>query len=63
MVTGLHVGNTLANGLHNTGTLVSENDGESTLRVLAGQGIGICAWTLANAVLATYFLFLLLAIL
>lgn len=42
VVTGLHVGDTLANGLHNTSTLVSQDDGESTLRVLSGECVGIC---------------------
>lgn len=42
MVTGLHVGDTLANRLHNTSTLVSQDDGESTLWVLSGQCVGIC---------------------
>jgi len=41
MVTGLHVGDALADGLNDTSTLVSEDDGESTLRVLARQGVGI----------------------
>ena len=42
MVAGLHVGDTLADGLDDTGTLVSENDGESALGILAGEGVGIC---------------------
>jgi hypothetical protein len=42
MVAGLYVGNTLAYGLHNAGTFMSENNGECTLRVLSGQGISIC---------------------
>lgn len=42
VVTRLHVGDTLANGLHDTSTLVSQNDGESTLRVLARKCVGIC---------------------
>ena len=42
MVTGLHVCDTLTNGLDDTSTLVSEDDGESTLGVLAGQCVGIC---------------------
>ena len=41
MVTRLDVGHTLANRLDDTGTLVSEDDGESTLGVLAGQCVGI----------------------
>lgn len=42
VVTRLHVGDTLTNRLHNTSTLVSQNDGESTLWVLARQCVGIC---------------------
>ena len=42
MVTGLHVCDTLTNGLDDTSTLVSEDDGEGTLGVLAGQCVGIC---------------------
>ena len=42
MVARLHIGDTLTNGLDDTSTLVSEDDGESTLRVLAGQCVGIC---------------------
>lgn len=42
VVTRLHVGDTLANRLHDTSTLVSEDDGESTLWVLARQCVGIC---------------------
>lgn len=41
VVTRLHVGDTLTNGLDETGTLVAEDDGESTLGVLAGQRVGI----------------------
>lgn len=42
VVTRLDVGDALTNGLDVTGTLVSQDDGESTLGVLAGQGVGIC---------------------
>jgi hypothetical protein len=42
VVTGLYVCDALTNGLDNTSTLVPEDDGESTLRVLAGQCVGIC---------------------
>ena len=42
MVPGLHVCDTLTNGLDDTSTLVSEDDGEGTLGVLAGQCVGIC---------------------
>lgn len=41
MVTGLHIGDALADGLDDTGTLVSEDDGESTLWVLTRKGVGI----------------------
>lgn len=41
VVTRLHVGDTFTNGLDETGTLVSEDDRESTLGVLAGQCVGI----------------------
>lgn len=42
MVAGLHVGDTLTDGLDDTGTLVSQDDGERALGVLAGQSVGIC---------------------
>lgn len=42
MVTGLYICDTLANGLDNTSTLMPEDNGESTLGVLAGQCVGIC---------------------
>jgi hypothetical protein len=35
MVTGLHVGDALTDGLDDTSTLVSQDDGERTLGVLA----------------------------
>lgn len=41
VVTRLHICDTLANGLHDASTLVSQNNGEGTLGVLAGQGVGI----------------------
>lgn len=41
MVARLHIGDALTNRLNDTGTFVSQNDGEGTLRVLAGQGVGI----------------------
>lgn len=41
MVAGLDVRDALANGLDDTGALVAEDDGECTLRVLAGQRVGI----------------------
>lgn len=42
MVARLHVGDALADRLNNTGALVSEDDGEGTFWVLAGQCVGIC---------------------
>ena len=41
MVARLHVGNTLTDGLNEAGTLVTEDNRESTLGVLAGQSVGI----------------------
>ena len=41
VVAGLHVGDALADGLDDTGTLVSKDNGESTLRVLSGESVGI----------------------
>lgn len=41
MVTRLDVGHTLTDRLDETGTLVSEDDGESTLGILAGKCVGI----------------------
>lgn len=35
VVTRLHVGDALTNGLNNTGTLVSQDDGEGTFWVLS----------------------------
>lgn len=42
MVARLHIGDALTNGLDNTSTLVTQDDGESSLWVLAGQSVGIC---------------------
>ena len=42
MVARLHICDALTDGLNDTSTLVSEDDGESTLRVLSGQCVGIC---------------------
>lgn len=42
MVADLDVGHALTDGLDDASTLVSENNGESTLGVLAGEGVGIC---------------------
>lgn len=41
VVTGLDGGHTLADRLDNTGTLVAQDDRESTLRVLTGESVGI----------------------
>lgn len=41
VVAGLHVGNALANRLDDAGTLVTEDNGEGALGVLAGKGVGI----------------------
>lgn len=41
VVTNLDVGDALTNGLDNTGTLVSKDNGESTLGVLARECVGI----------------------
>ena len=41
VVAGLHVGNALTNRLDNAGTLVTEDNGEGALGVLAGKGVGI----------------------
>jgi hypothetical protein len=42
VVARLHICDALTDGLNDTSTLVSEDDGESTLRVLSGQCVGIC---------------------
>jgi hypothetical protein len=42
VVAGLHVCDALTNGLNDTSTLVSKNDRESTLGVLARECVGIC---------------------
>jgi hypothetical protein len=39
MVSRLHGGDALANGLDDAGTLMTKNDGESTLGVFAGEGV------------------------
>lgn len=41
VVAHLDGGHTLANRLDNTGALMTENNGESTLWVLAGESVGI----------------------
>lgn len=42
IVADLHVGDALTNGLNNTSTFVTEDDGESTLGILARERVGIC---------------------
>lgn len=42
VVAGLHIGDTLANRLDDTSALMTQDDGEGSLGVLAGQGVGIC---------------------
>jgi hypothetical protein len=42
VVASLHVGDALADRLDNTGTLVSKDNGESTLGVLAGESVCVC---------------------
>ena len=42
VVARLYVGDALTNRLDVSGTFVTEDDGEGTLRVLAGQCVGIC---------------------
>ena len=41
-VAGLHVGDALADRLDDAGTLVSEDNGESALGILAGESVRIC---------------------
>ena len=41
MIARLHVGNSLTNRLDVTGTLMTEDNGESTLGVLAREGVCI----------------------
>jgi hypothetical protein len=41
IVTGLHGSDTLADGLNDTGSLVTEDDGESTFGILSGECVGI----------------------
>jgi hypothetical protein len=41
-VTGLDVGHTLTNRFDDTGTFVTENDGEGTFGVLSGESVCIC---------------------
>ena len=41
IVAGLHGGDALADRLDNTGTLVTEDDGESTFGVLSGESVGV----------------------
>jgi len=42
VVAGLYVGDALTDGLDVSGTFVTEDDGEGTLGVLAGECVGIC---------------------
>jgi hypothetical protein len=42
MVARLDVGHTLADGLDDTGTLVTQDDWEGTLRILSGECVGVC---------------------
>ena len=42
MVADLDVGHALADRLDDARALVSQDDGEGTLGVLAGEGVGIC---------------------
>lgn len=53
-VTGLDVGDALADRLDDTGTLVSEDNGESALRILAGEGVRICSFRMSFLVLTAY---------
>lgn len=41
VIANLDIGHTLADALDDTSTLVSENDGESTLRISTRQGVGV----------------------
>lgn len=41
MISRLHIGDTLANRLNDTGALVPEDDGEGTLGVLSGECVCI----------------------
>jgi hypothetical protein len=41
IVTWLHGSDTLADGLNNTGSLVAEDDRESTFGILSGECVGI----------------------
>ena len=48
VVPGLDRGDALAYGFDNTGTLVAQNDGEGTLGILSGEGVGIYGCLLAG---------------
>ena len=41
MVADFDIVDTVSNALYNTSSLVSEDDGERTLWVLAGQSVGV----------------------
>lgn len=42
ILTGLELGDTLADALHCPSTLVAQDDGEEPLGVTAAQGVGVC---------------------
>lgn len=42
MVAGFDGGDARADGLDDSGSFVTEDDGKSALRVLTRQGVGIC---------------------
>jgi len=42
MVADLDIGDALADGLDDTSTLVTQDDGEGTLGVLARERVGVC---------------------
>lgn len=42
MVTRLDVGDALTNGLDDTSTFVTQDDGEGTLGILSGESVGVC---------------------
>lgn len=53
MVAGLHVGDTLANGLNDTSALVPEDNGEVALRVLARECVRILKTRQHSRIFAT----------
>jgi hypothetical protein len=48
-------GHTLADGLDNTGTLVTEDNWESTLGILAGESVGICGMSIIVTLIGSEF--------